>query len=391
MLFRKLIAGKKHCVKGDVMKKFVSIFMSIVIFATFSCSGKDNKGSGGGSLSAPGVKDTAPMKYLQYMYSDEAGKSLNDKVSASYQDVYNNEIIRQKVNQYLSVGFIEEMNQAQTRGGKNGSNWWEKIDVDPEKIAQYLSSPEGKQAFIDRLDGGVKAPGHRFIEEIIITIAEAAASWIFSSMSEQDAASQYAEYFSDVVNIELLILIRLGQIQEEQEKMKNEILDKMAEGFVGLANLIKVEAFKDAEAGLNAAVTSVKGFLTEISTIQGVDNQYRNDMIKDYILKGYETMYQAAYDSSVEKLKAINNLLADGNRVPFNMLFSDMIFMRELSMLRIAFASTVFSGQDLLEYRSNVSAKDLLRLKDIKKSLYRAAITADLQTYANEVAAFLMS
>jgi len=73
------------------------------------------------------------------------------------------------------------------------------------------------------------------------------------------------------------------------------------------------------------------------------------------------------------------------------MLFADMVFMVEMSQLRLALAANVFSGQNLLEYRASVARNDLARVREIRNSLVSTHALFANTEYLIEVAALIHS
>jgi len=137
------------------------------------------------------------------------------------------------------------------------------------------------------------------------------------------------------------------------------------------------------EKDLHDAKVILNSRLVEFAALDGIDPACRIDQIKDFFLNNYEQLVNKAYTSANERTQLLNNRSASDVDVPGLMLLSDILFIREMSDLRLAYASTFYGGDDLVQYRAAIAQADLTRLKLIKDGLMSAV---DLGSALNDAA-----
>jgi hypothetical protein len=371
------------------MKRLILLMCSILVAGSImSCGG------GGSSDSAGGSADTAPLKYIEYMYSNENGAALNNRAAASAVYLQHGEAVRQRMNQYMNMPLLKG---AGATGDPESPNWWQRYNVNADDYAEYLLSDEGRQAIENFLNGESAQPSGSIYSisksesgegaATIGTIGSAASAIAlpFSIFHTIDSAI----YNRKINNNLKKILGRLQYIENQLYDIQNQLT--VIEGQLNnITDLLVQIQVQNASENLNNAKSRVNGFLAEIATLDGVDDEYREGMIKNFILNGYESMVISAYESALERTSVMNQSLAT-NKIPFSMLFADMVFMVEMSQLRIALAANVFTGQNLLEYRASVARNDLARVRAIRNSLNAAYNTSVNTDYLIEVASLLHS
>ncbi len=362
------------------MKKLAA--MAIAAILTVPVIGCKDDGSGifpfsGGEAS----EGTAPMQYMEYMYGNENGARLNEMATAGMPDTPE---FSAQVARYQQVPLVEYL-------GVSGEDplseqWWKKLDINAEEFQAYLMTDAGKSK-VDEYFGG--APSKTISSGILPSvpgIRSSSSGSGFPSFSEP--FSYYPEidscYYNDYwishrfhrLDYSFQIAKIYGLLMNDLEEIHYQITN--IEGWLKEQNLV-------------LARNTMESKVREFAQLANVDATYRRNLIKDFFTNGYETLYQNAYESAVQRTELLNQRLGVDEKVPGNMLLSDAAFMREMSQLRIAYAPVFYSRAALLRWRANVARDDLARLKQIKDALFSDPNLDNYSDYFNEYCALLAS
>jgi len=368
------------------MKRFMAVMMAVMMVGgLFACSKeKGPKGGGSGNFAAgmENAASTSSSQYMEYMYDDENGKNLN-QAAASGSLIYanNQSAVKTKLNAQLKASLAEHMGAP---GDRNSANWWERADVDQDALFDYVRSTEG-QALLDAYYGvKKKSAGGGFGNWSVSMGGDInLSSFSLDSFFLDIDGGNEAQDNSEVTGRLQQIMNKLNEICQSLQTIQNSIHNLERQ-------LYNIQVFVTGEK-LEEARNEMQGFLVEVSTITGLDYSYRAQMIKDFILKKYEKMYLDAYDSAVARTAAMNARPENTVKIPFKMMLEDIVFIRQMSLLRLTFASSVFHGNELLQYRANVARVDLLKAKDLKNSINAAYNQVADKDYLVEAFSLVMS
>jgi len=137
------------------MKKIISLVLA-VMFTAGMIGCKDGGGiklpflgSGACDPDDPGCRPvssdkSASLKYMEYMYDNENGKRLNDQAMSGMPVT---DELRTEVASYMRAPLLESLGKSDENTGS--ANWWERLDVDADRVAAYQESDKGKQAILD--------------------------------------------------------------------------------------------------------------------------------------------------------------------------------------------------------------------------------------------------
>ncbi|HNW29415.1 MAG TPA: hypothetical protein PKN50_13140 [Spirochaetota bacterium] len=135
------------------MKRLISMFL-VVIF-TAGMAGCNN----GGGMKLPFLGSCDPespdcqkvkadkaasLRYMEYMYDNENGKRLNDQAMSGMPVT---DELRAEVASYMKAPLLESLGKSDENTGSD--TWWERLEVDAEKVAAYQQTHEGQQAILD--------------------------------------------------------------------------------------------------------------------------------------------------------------------------------------------------------------------------------------------------
>lgn len=165
----------------------------------------------------------------------------------------------------------------------------------------------------------------------------------------------------------------------------NELSAQIAAGFEQTNYNISELATWLKEKDLQDAKNSLSSKIDELASINEIEHDYFLSLVKNYFTNGYEEMFNRAFISAEERTAELN-ARPSAVPIPGIMLFSDVLFMKQMSDTRIEHSGYIYSGLDLLKFRANVSKNDLVRLKEIKTALYKDFPAAPTQEQIDMVA-----
>ncbi len=378
------------------MKKVISIIMAAIVTAGMvSCS---DGGSGtlplfsGGSEVTDG---TAPMKYMEYMYNNENGRQLSDQAMGG---VPVSDELTTKVGEYLKVPVIEYLGQSNENPAS--ANWWEKMDISADKLDTYMSSPDGRQKLNEYISGskssnsisagGINVSGPRKAEIIYLT------SEMFKSFNSISTISSRTNNIEDTGWLNLLIIQHLMAQVNQINQQLNDLRDSIQAGFEQtnyrldiIENWLLSQDLRDVNLLVNSKITD----FSTLASI-GMWQQRRNEMNEFFGPNSdYQYHFDRAFDSALQRAVCLNKRAdsASYKPVPGNMLYSDMIFMRKMSELRLSNSSVFLTGHDLINYRGVKAQEDLKKVMQLKEA-FLSDTTPDRDiAYFNDVMALLVS
>lgn len=164
----------------------------------------------------------------------------------------------------------------------------------------------------------------------------------------------------------------LHQGQEAlQEKLKE--IDILINQNIGLSYTILTQVLAD---DLKDAKDKVAAFTRTISNFQYIDDSERVELIKEFITRKVEELITFAYRSATE---AHDTRKEQGTFFDMDLLIPirDMIFLREVSIMRLDLMTEIYSGYELIQIRSNVAQNDITRVQEMKTSIDEAIETSE--------------
>ncbi|MCU0846984.1 MAG: LamG domain-containing protein [Spirochaetes bacterium] len=361
------------------MKKLIALSITAVIAGLIGCS-----------ASVPNVSiDTAPFKYLEYMYTNENGKNLMDGAMSGITPTTE---IQQRVDVAMKSGLLD--NLGKTTENASAVNWWEKHEINADELAAYMKTAEGK-AKVEAYLSGTSGSSGMSVKSAKSGYSAKAASFDPYSYIE----GIVGDYNDIAVSFSLLdpskftpiegfisTKIRVDWMSNDNDPYFNETywatinvqfpLEETLYNITCLDGWLKEKDLRDAKTALSSK-------LVEFANISGIDNAYRRNEIKEFFTDGYENMYNLAYISALERTYLLNSRTGYA-KVPGIMLYSDILFMRALSDTRLAYAPNFYSAGTLITYRGNCAREDIKKLKSIKEAfLSDPNAKTDMDTYNN--------
>ncbi|MBN1498443.1 MAG: hypothetical protein JXA07_16850 [Spirochaetes bacterium] len=370
------------------MKRITSFFLSVLFLAGMIGCGDD----GGGSLPLMGLaglsnesSDPSTMKYLEYMYDNENGKRLNDLAMSGMPDT---EDFKAEIGEYMSVPFVESLGQSNENSGS--ANWWERLDINAETVTGYLETGAGRQALDNYIssEGDVKA-------NIISGVSfegpmKSSDGSLIDGLSEGVKLIKNLDTIMSVVQCAgIWIFSQINAINDKLDAIQTSVQDGFEQTLFRLDLIegwLKEQALVEARNTVNAKIES-------FANLEGYDNLFRESLIKEYFISEHQVLLEQAYNSAQEITEYMNaHRIEHGTAyVPGNMLYSHMLFMRQMSELRLSYAPVFYSRRDLLRFRANWARSDLAFLNEIKDAFLSDPEAEADADYFNMVCALLVS
>jgi hypothetical protein len=375
------------------MKKIICFILSAVFLAgMIGCKNDGGSllpllglaGLGGGD-NPSGATDPAAMKYMEYMYQNDNGQRLNDQAMSGMPDT---DEFKAGLNEMMSTPFIE--NLGISNENTESTNWWEHLNINADDVAGYLSSDEGKKALQDYIssDSGIKG---NIVSGISISgprkstgdpVVDGLVNGI-KLLNNMDAI------MTNIACAGIWIFRQFNAINEKLDAIQNSI----EAGFEQtMFKLDEIEAWLK-EQDLVEARNTVNAKIKSFANLEGYDDVYRRSVIKEYFTVEHQVLFEQAYNSAKEITAYMNArpVSVDYKRVPGSMLYSHMVFMRQMSELRLAYAPVFYSHHDLLRFRANWAESDLVWVKEIKDAFLSDAECLTDGAYFSQVCLLLAS
>lgn len=372
------------------MKRIFCIILSVLFLAGMMGCNSD----GGSMLPLLGLggagesPEPDALKYMEYMYDNQNGKRLNDQAVSGMPD---SDEFKAELGEYMSAPFIEELGNS----GENAEsvNWWERLDVNADEVTNYLGTAAGRQALQNYMspDGDMKAnimPGASM--EGPMKSSDVMLEWdTYKSTIRLLNDMHGILTMNNIIGVGLWVFSQINAINQKLDTIQATI----ELGFEQtLYKLDTIEAWLK-EQDLVEAKNTVNAKIKSFANLEGYDDSYRRSVVKEYFATEHQVLFEQAYKSAKEITAHLNarEFSVDYSTVPGSMLYSHMVFMRQMSELRLAFAPVFYSRRDLLSFRANWAESDLVWLKEIKDAfLSDPDCTADA-TYYSQVCILLAS
>lgn len=375
------------------MKKIISMLLAVTTAASMiSC-----KGDGGMKLPLFGfgstVEDNADsMRYMEYMYDNDNGKSINDQAMSG---VTPSDELVGKVNAYLKAPVMEYLGQSNEN--PMSVNWWERMDINADGMAEYMVSDEGLaklQSYIEGEEseqsksiGGIAVPGPRkfVLEGLVVEM--------FNCFNDVSTIASGVTALADMFPVAVFFILAE---MDKNNQLLDQIRDSIQTGFEQTNYRLDIIEQWLLSEDLRDVSLLVNSKMTDFSTLAGAGMlQQRRSEMNEFFGPNSDYQYHVdrAFDSALQRAACLKRRAAsaDYRMVPGNMLYSDIIFIRKLSELRLASSSVFLGGRDLVRFRGVKAQEDLKKVKLLKEAFLSDTTVGRDPNYYSDVMALLVS
>jgi hypothetical protein len=348
------------------MKRLRYVVPALLAALTVSCGNALNDAMGD-PMDPSITVSNAPYKHLEYLYNDQFAKKAYEIATSGIQtrssqgasETFEADV-KMRVNMMLDSPVLYAANPSKATPDKM---WYEKCDMTADQMQAFMGSAEGKAALEKELNSALHGSSKKEPKKVIVV----GAAIVGVMLSALHTYNDYVEK-NDIIDAFNQVCEYLNIISDQITALDGKVDT--------LTNIVWDADIYLKESKLNDAISDINGFVKDIVAYNNVDNATRLDMIKTFINNGYEARYDRAFQSAVDRTSALKGKYsADPNldtKIPFNMLFKDIIFLQYVSNLRLDLMSSLYSGQELITLRGKYASLDLKRVRAIKESIWGA-------------------
>ena len=130
---------------------------------------------------------------------------------------------------------------------------------------------------------------------------------------------------------------------------------------------------EDFETGKN----DYSNFVKQIGVLEGINDEERTALVKSFVNTQSIDIFDNSYDSAKDAFSYKKQIADENADDPDYYLFEydlimpsvDMLFFKEVSLMRMSFAADLYTGKDLLDFRQRHATADLEKVAEIKASV----------------------